>query len=69
MPAYIDDPEKAAELEKLYAELPDAYKRAASALRTDPPAHILEGSALQRFLEEDAKVSAIIHRIKEIQGV
>lgn len=64
----IISPEQGEELKKLYAELPEAYKRAAAALRTDPPGHRLEGDALKRFLELDAKAGAIVRRIKEIQG-
>ena len=59
-------PELGEELKRLYAELPDAYKRAAGALRTN--GQPLEGAALQRFLEEDAKAGKIVRRIKEIQG-
>ena len=64
----VISPEEGAELKRLYADLPEAYKRAAAALRTDPPGHVLEGEALKRFMAEEAKVAAIVRRIKEIQG-
>jgi hypothetical protein len=64
----IIDPQLGAELQRLYAEYPVASARAAAALRTDPPGHYLEGEGLRRFLAEDAKVTAIVRRIKEIQG-
>jgi hypothetical protein len=67
-PTMIITPELAAELQRLYAEYPVASARAAAALKTDPPGHELEGEALRRFLAEDAKVSAIVRRIKEIIG-
>lgn len=60
-------PEEGAELQRLYAEYPIASKRAAEALRTDGLP--LEGAALKRFLDEEAKVAAIVRRIKEIQGI
>ncbi len=61
-------PELGEELARLYAELPVAYSRAAEALKTEAPFHRLEGAALQRFMDEDAKAAAIVKRIKEIQG-
>jgi hypothetical protein len=60
--------EEGEELKRLFAELPEAHKRAAAALRTDPPGHVLEGEALKRLMAEEAKVSAIVARIKEILG-
>ena len=57
-----------AELRRLYAELPNAHARAAAALRTDPPGHVLEGEALAHFLAGEEKIAAIVRRIKEIQG-
>jgi hypothetical protein len=57
-----------AELRRLYAELPNAHARAAAALRTDPPGHVLEGEALAHFLAGEEKIAAIVLRIKEIQG-
>lgn len=62
-------PEEGEELTRLYAEWPIAHERAMKALMTEPPYHRLEGETLERFLQEDAKVSAIVRRIKEIQGV
>ncbi len=57
-----------AELRRLYAELPNAHARAAAALRTAPPGHVLEGEALAHFLAGEEKIAAIVRRIKEIQG-
>jgi hypothetical protein len=57
------------ELQRLYAEWPAANERAMNALKMEQPYHRLEGEALARFLEEDAKVGAIVRRIKEILGV
>jgi hypothetical protein len=57
--------EDGAELQRLFKEYPIAAARAAEALRSNGLP--LEGAALQRFLEEDAKVTAIVRRIKEIQ--
>ncbi len=57
-----------AELRRLYTELPNAHARAASALRTDPPGHILDGEALASFLAGEEKIAAIVRRIKAIQG-
>jgi len=62
------NPQLQEELKRLYAELPGAYRHAAEALQTEPPGHLLEGAALQRFMEADAKAAAIVRRIKEIQG-
>jgi hypothetical protein len=59
--------EEGEELKRLYAEYPIASQRAAAALRTSGKP--LEDAALQRFLEEDAKVATIVRRIKEILGI
>jgi len=69
MATKIISPELAAELRELYAEYPIATARAAAALRTDPPAHDLDGEALRRFLAEDEKVAKIVRRIREILGL
>jgi hypothetical protein len=75
LPCHIDDmakkiisPELADELRRLYAEYPIATACALAALKTEPPGHVLEGHALQRFLAEDEKVAKIGRRIREIQG-
>lgn len=65
----IITPAEGEELKRLYAEWPAANERAINALKTEPPYHQLEGEALERFLQEDAKVGAIVRRIKEILGV
>jgi hypothetical protein len=58
--------ELGAELRRLWEEYPVANARALAAfmIRGKP----LDGELLRRFLEEDAKVAAIVRRIKEIQG-
>ena len=61
-------PKEAAELQRLYVELPQAIRRAAGALRTEPPGRNLEGDALGRFLEADGKVGDIMRQIKKILG-
>jgi hypothetical protein len=58
--------EEGEELRQLYADLPNAHQRAASALRTNGRPH--DADLRHRFMIEDQKVSAIIQRIKEIQG-
>jgi hypothetical protein len=61
------DPMLAEELRQLYAALPDAAVRVLAALKTDP-GRVLEGPALAHFEIEDAKLAAIIRRIKEIHS-
>jgi hypothetical protein len=61
-------PEEAAQLRRLYAEAHEASKRAADALRTNPPGHILEGEALARFAAEEKKIGDIMRWIKEIRA-
>jgi hypothetical protein len=61
---YAIGPHDAAELKKLYEELPFAAMRAADALRTNGTA--LEGPALQRFRDEEANVAEIFERIKQV---
>ena len=58
-------PADLAELERLYAEYPVAAERAIAAVKDGTP---LEGEGLQRFLDEDAKVTAIVKRIKELKN-
>jgi len=54
-----------AELLRLYADLEAAMEKAISAA---PAARKpLQGEALQRYLEADAKVTEIVRRIKEIR--
>lgn len=59
---------EATELQRLYAQLPQACRRAAAALRTSPPDHKLEGEALARFLEADRKAGDIAQQIRKILG-
>jgi hypothetical protein len=54
----VISPEEGAEVQRLYAELPIASNRASNALRTN--GRPLEGIALHRFLDEEAKVVAIV---------
>jgi hypothetical protein len=60
--------QEAAELQRLYAQLPQACRRAAAALRTTPPDHKLDGDALARFLEADRKAGDIARQIRRILG-
>jgi hypothetical protein len=62
----ISDPALTAELQRLYAEYPVATARAAAALKTDPPGHLLEGEGLRRFLAEEERAATIVRQIKEI---
>jgi hypothetical protein len=64
----VISPKEAAELQRLYVELPQAIRRAGGALRTEPPGHNLEGEALARFLEADRKVGDIMRQIRKILG-
>jgi len=59
---------EATELQRLYAQLPQACRRAAAALRTSPPDHKLDGEALARFLEADKKAGDIARQIRKILG-
>jgi hypothetical protein len=56
----------AAELRRLYDELPDAVEAAAEALGSAGPAPT--GLKLERFRELDARVVAITDRVKAILG-
>ena len=58
--------EEAAELRRLYTELPVASQRAAATLRTE--GQPLEGDALKRLLAEEARVRDIVRRIRQILG-
>ena len=59
-------PEQGAELKRLYVDLAAAYSRAVVALRLT--GRLLESAALDWLIEEDAKATTLIRRIKEIQG-
>jgi hypothetical protein len=59
-------PEKGAELERLYKEFPIATQRVLNALRIDGAP--LEGALLQRVMDEEDKLAAIVRKIKEILG-
>ena len=54
-----------AELLRLYTDLEAAIKKAIGAAPV--AAKPLQGEALQRYLEADAKVTEIVRRIKEIR--
>jgi hypothetical protein len=58
--------EEGEELRRLYAELPEAQRRVASALRAG--GFPLVGAAIARLMEEHEKEAAIVRRIKEICG-
>ena len=57
---------EAAELRKLYRDLPPLIWEATNAIKCDPPALTLRGSDLDRFRQRDAEVSAIMARIRQI---
>ncbi len=63
----VISPEDAEELRHLNDELLSAHQRVAGALRTN--GEPLEGAALQKLIEEEAKVVVIVRRIKEILGI
>jgi len=59
-------PAENAELTQLRADYETASVRAAATLRTG--GRPLEGELLRRHRDEEAKVAAIVRRIKEING-
>ncbi len=68
MATKVIDPKLGEELSRLYAQLAEAHTHAAAAAgSTEAPGHIMEGAALARWVEAEAKVSAIVRRIREIQ--
>ena len=54
-----------AELLRLYTDLEAAMEKAIDAAQAAPMP--LQGEALQRYLDADAKVTEIVRRIKEIR--
>jgi hypothetical protein len=60
------DPLLREELRQLYAALPEVAARALAALGGPSLNRVLEGPALAHFKVEDAKLSAIFRRIKQI---
>ena len=68
MPIRHLDPLLAEELRQLYAALPEVAGKALAALKVQPN-RVLEGPALARFKVEDAKLSALFRRIKEIHAL
>lgn len=66
MPA--NDPDaKAEELKRLFDELRVAYARASEAV--PEPLALANESAHSRFAEENRKISALIERIRVLQGL
>jgi hypothetical protein len=59
------DPDDDAELRRLHADLQSAIEKAIEAAEAAPKP--LQGEALQRYLDADAKVMDIVRRIKEIR--
>jgi hypothetical protein len=64
----VISPEEGAELQRLYAELPEAQKRVLAAIKTSPPSHELTAEGLAQWIEAERAEGAIIRRIKEILG-
>jgi hypothetical protein len=64
----VISPKEAAELQRLYVLLPQACRRAAAALRTEPPDHRLGGEGMARFLEADKLAGDIMRQIRKILG-
>lgn len=62
----ISDPRANRRAATALAEYPVATARAATALKTDPPGHLLEGEGLRRFLAEEERAATIVRQIKEI---
>ena len=57
----------AEEIRRLFAELREAYARVEEAV---PPAlHASDANAAARFMEQTHRVSDLIRRIREIQGL
>lgn len=67
MATKIVDPEYSTKLATLHAERVKAHKRVEAAIRTRPRGLVLEGDALRRIQEEDAKCAAIMRLIREMQ--
>lgn len=49
----VISPEEGAELQRLYAELPEAQKRVLAAIKTSPPSHELTAEGLARWIEAE----------------
>jgi hypothetical protein len=62
----VISPEAAAELKRLWEEYPKANARALAAFMTKGKP--LEGELLRRFLEEDAKVAAIVRPSRKFRA-
>ena len=69
MEGKIIAPKLSEELAQLYAELPEAHRRAEAAFNIGRTGSILEGDALEHFLVEEERVSTITRRISEILGI
>jgi hypothetical protein len=67
MPQANDAEAKALELKHLFEELRLAYVRAGEAV--PPPLALADENAHSRFAEENRKISALIQRIRALQGL
>jgi hypothetical protein len=61
-----DGEKKADEIKHLFAELREVYARMAA---QPLPPNVYEENAANRYIEERKRASAIIQRIREIQGL
>jgi hypothetical protein len=61
----MTEPDDEAELNRLYADFQAAAAKAIEAAQAAPSP--LQGEALRRYLDADAKVTEIVRRIKEIR--
>ena len=61
-----DDEKKAEEIKHLFAELREVYARMAA---QPLPPNVSEENAADRYIEGRRRASAIIQRIREIQGL
>jgi hypothetical protein len=61
-----DGEKKADEIKHLFAELREVYARMAA---QQLPPNVSEENAANRYIEERKRASAIIQRIREIQGL
>lgn len=65
--AATDQDKQAEELRALFAELKTAYARVSEAV--PQPLELANEGAHSRFAEENRKISELIRRIREVQGL
>lgn len=65
--AATDQDAKAGELRELFAELRQAYARAAEAV--PGPLELADEGAHSRFAEENRRIAELIRRIRQAQGL